>query len=113
EQLVVSDGQNVAAFDAFDGLRAPIVFRQEAEFAHDSASRNLNSELLDEKLSRHRIKHLFCGIAFAKEGVALPMLSSCHEWLSPIHRQVALRGDPRFFDKVEHLMETKNIDRQR
>src|SRR4051812_38874147 len=50
EQPVVGDRQHLAVLDAFDRSGAPVVRREEAEFAHERSGQDLDVDLLDQEL---------------------------------------------------------------
>ena len=47
EQPVIGDRQHVAVFETFDGRGAPVVGRQESQFAHQVSGGQLDADLLD------------------------------------------------------------------
>src|SRR5262249_61395497 len=49
EQLFIGNGQNVAILEAAYCLRPPVVRIDEAQLAHDTSSRQFDTDLVDEK----------------------------------------------------------------
>ena len=77
----------MAAFDAFDGLRPVITWRQESQLPENLARLKLVVQFEHPAPTFADQKYLVGGIAFAKENVALPVFSFFHVRPQPIHRQ--------------------------
>jgi len=75
----------MAAFDAFDGLRPVIAWRQESQLPENLAGLKLVVQLEHPVPAFADQKHLVRGIAFAKENVALPVFTFFHVRPQPIH----------------------------
>src|SRR4029078_10618091 len=69
EQPVVGDGQHLAVFEAFNRCGPLVVRIDEAKLAEDASRRQLDADLLDQKISAYRVEHLLGDIAFVKENV--------------------------------------------
>src|SRR5271165_2326354 len=109
--LVIGYCQQVAAFDAFDGLGSALLGRQQSKLAENLTGLERFVQLRDPVCAFDYQEHFICKIILAEKQLALPTLSLGHEGLEPVHGQIPAGCNAHLFDKLEHLIKSKRVQR--
>src|SRR6185312_15309474 len=103
--LVVAHGQDDAALDAFQRLRAHVRWRQHADVADNGADRQLNAGLDQAKAAADDVKHILGLLILVEQHLAGGAFALGHERLQPLHRQVAANRTLHVAHELKHLMQ--------
>ena len=74
EQFFISETEDIAIIDAFDG-HGPLVSRPEkTDFAKEATGQKFNTHFHDQEPPGHNHEHLFCKVVFAEYDLAVSVL---------------------------------------
>ena len=94
-------------------LGSPVFGSDESKFAQEPPGRNSNANFHDQELTGYRQEHFASNVALLKQYLTFSVFPRTHVRSKPIHRQIALRGNPRLLDQFQHLAQADDVDRQR
>src|SRR5262245_58002976 len=90
QQLVIGDGEYLAVLQALHGLGPAIVRSEKSKLPDHAPGAELDADLGHAELARDDVHHLVRSIALTEESLFLVILPPRHEWLEPIHREIAV-----------------------
>jgi len=104
--------QHLSILDTLQGLGARLVRRQHGQFPDHFPRQDVDSDFNQAAAARSDEKHCAGGIALSKKDVSRLYAARRHEWLEPIHLEIALRRLTHYRREPEHFTKTQNVERQ-